>query len=261
MEPGQVGSVSWSALALLAAASFVAGFVDAIAGGGGLITVPALLAVGLPPHTMLATNKGQATFGAVSSATSFWMKGGVDKPRAPIGFFFGFAGSVIGASVVLLVPNGPLKPIVLALLVTAAALILWPKKRREITPHKISRLWTIPIALGIGFYDGFFGPGTGSLLIVAFVLVYGDALTRASGNAKIVNLGSNVGALLLFTLRGAVLFNIAIPMAVANALGAFTGARFAMKHGDRFVRAVVVVVVSALLVKVGWDIFSTSLGS
>jgi uncharacterized membrane protein YfcA len=246
--------VSLATLGLLAAGSFIAGFVDAIAGGGGLITVPALLAAGLPPHTALATNKGQAAFGAISSATSFWAKNGVDRRRAPIGFLFGIAGALVGAGTVLLVPPGPLKPIVIVLLVAAAIVVLWPKKRRDIEPHAVSIWATAPIALGMGFYDGFFGPGTGSLLIVAFVLVYGDALTRASGNAKIVNLASNLGALALFTIRGAVLYRVALPMAAANALGAFAGAHVAMKRGDNFVRWVVVAVVSALLAKVIWDL-------
>jgi uncharacterized protein len=246
--------VAFPVLAMLAAASFAAGFIDAIAGGGGLITLPALLAAGLPPHAALATNKGQAAFGAVSSATSFWARGQVDKKRAPIGFGFGLAGALAGSSAVLLVPPGPLKPIVVVLLVAAAIVVLWPRKRREIEPHLVSIWATAPIALGMGFYDGFFGPGVGSLLIVAFVLVYGDALTRASGNAKIVNLASNIGALFLFTLKGAVLYRIALPMAGANALGAFTGAHVAMNRGDRFIRWVVVLVVTALLVKVVVDI-------
>jgi hypothetical protein len=116
----------------------------------------------------------------------------------------------------------------------------------------------VPIAFGLGFYDGFFGPGVGSMLIVAFVLVFGDTLTRASGNAKVVNLASNVAALLLFTMKGTVEWRIAIPMAAANALGAFVGARIAVKRGDRFVRVVVLGVVTILVLKMAYDLISPS---
>jgi uncharacterized membrane protein YfcA len=111
-----------------------------------------------------------------------------------------------------------------------------------------------PIGFALGFYDGFFGPGTGSILIVAFVLVFGDTLTRASGNAKVVNLASNLAAVLLFTMKGTVLWKVSFPMAAANALGAFVGARLAVRKGDTLVRKVVLVVVSALVVKIAWDL-------
>jgi uncharacterized membrane protein YfcA len=246
--------VTPSVLALLALAAFAAGLVDAIAGGGGLLTVPSLLAAGLPPQLALATNKGQAAFGAVSSFASFWTKNGIDRKRAPLGFVCGFLGSLAGAQVLLLVKPEPLKPIVLALLILAAGFVAWPRKPSEGKPHDWARIVIVPVALGLGFYDGFFGPGTGSMLIVAFVLLFGDTMTRASGNAKVVNLASNLAALLLFSLRGTVLWKIALPMAAANAAGAFVGARLAVKRGDRFVRVVVLVVVAVLVVKIAWDL-------
>jgi uncharacterized membrane protein YfcA len=246
--------VAPSVIALLALAAFAAGLVDAIAGGGGLLTVPSLLAAGLPPQLALATNKGQAAFGAVSSFASFWTKNGIDRRRAPLGFVCGFLGSLAGAQVLLLVKPEPLKPIVLALLVLAAGFVAWPRKPSEGKPHDWAGIVIVPVALGLGFYDGFFGPGTGSMLIVAFVVLFGDTMTRASGNAKVVNLASNLAALLLFTLRGTVLWKIALPMAAANAAGAFIGARLAVKGGDRFVRVVVLVVVAVLVVKIAWDL-------
>ena len=246
--------MSPTTLVLLAVAAFTAGVVDAIAGGGGLITLPALLAAGLPPQIALGTNKGQAVFGAVSSAASFWTRGGVDRDRAPIGFAFGLAGSVVGALVLLTVPNGPLKPIVLGLLGFAAVVVLTPRRKRDEAMSAKSPWLAAPIALALGFYDGFFGPGTGSILIVAFVLVYGEALTRASGNAKIVNLASNLAAFGIFAYRGTIVWPVALSMAGANALGAFTGARIALKRGDRFVRVVIIVVVASLLAKVAYDV-------
>jgi len=249
-----VTSVSLQVLALLTLAAFAAGVVDAIAGGGGLLTVPSLLAAGLPPQLALATNKGQACFGAVSSFASFWSKDGIDRGRAPYGFVCGFLGALAGAQVLLLVRPEPLKPIVLTLLVLAAAFVAWPRKPSKGEPHAWAMIALFPLTFALGFYDGFFGPGTGSMLIVAFVLVFGDTMTRASGNAKVVNLASNLAALALFSLRGAVLWKIALPMALANATGAFVGARLAVKKGDRFVRVVVLVVVAALVVKILWDL-------
>jgi len=238
---------------VLAAVAFAAGVVDSIAGGGGLLTVPALLATGLPPQLVLATNKGQASFGAISSFLSFWSKDGIDRHRAFRGFVFGFLGSLVGARVLLLVRPEPLKPIILVLLLAAAGFVAYPRK---VTPHP--RSWAMqalaPIAFVLGFYDGFFGPGVGSMLIVAFVLVFGDSLTRASGNAKVVNLASNLAALLLFSVKGAVMWRIALPMAAANATGAFVGARLAVKRGDGFVRVIVLLVVTLLVLKMAYDL-------
>lgn len=246
--------VAYHVVALLALAAFGAGLVDAIAGGGGLLTVPSLLAAGLPPQIALATNKGQASFGAISSFASFWMRDGIDRKRVPLGFACGFLGSLAGAQALLLVKPEPLKPVVLVLLILAAAFMAWPRKPSEGRPHDWAMFVLPPMAAGFGFYDGFFGPGVGSMLIVGFVLLFGDSLTRASGNAKVVNLASNLAALGLFAARGTVLWKIALPMAAANAAGAFVGARLAVKRGDRFVRVVVLVVVGALVLKIGADL-------
>ncbi len=251
----ELGSLAPTTIAILALAAFAAGFVDAVAGGGGLLTLPALLAAGLPPHAALATNKGQAVFGAVSSAVGFWRRDGVDRSRAPISFAFGLVGSFLGAAAVLAVPPGPLKPIVLVLLLLAAVVVSWPRRSRA-TTAPATRWLAAPIGVALGFYDGFFGPGTGSLLIVAFVVVFGDPLVRASGNAKITNLASNVAAVSLFAWRGEVMWRVALPMAAANALGATLGARTALRGGDRLVRVVVLAVVAALVVKVAWDLLA-----
>jgi len=252
-----MASPSPAVIALLCGAAFVAGLIDAIAGGGGLVALPALLAAGLPPHIALGTNKGQAVFGAASSAISFWRRGMVDRDRAPIGFAAGFAGSCVGAWGVLAVPLGPLRVIVIVLLLAAAAVVL-ARRQVEARPRQLGaagRAGALAgIALAIGAYDGFFGPGTGSMLIAAFAVVFGDALTRASGNAKIVNLASNLAAMLLFAHRGVVIWSVALPMAAANALGAFTGAHLAVRKGDRLVRAVVLLVVAAIAVKLAVDL-------
>ncbi len=235
----------------------MAGLVDAIAGGGGLVTLPALLAAGLPTSLALGTNKGQAVFGAVTSAASFWRRGALDRGRAALGFVAGFAGSWLGARAVLAVPPRPLRIVVIVLLLVAVSIVLL---RRKVKPH--ARAFTpaqargalIAIALVLGGYDGFFGPGTGSMLVIAFATVFGDSLTRASGNAKIVNLASNLAAFTLFAMRGTILWHIALPMAAANAAGAATGAHLAVRNGDRLVGAVVVAVVLAVVMKLAVDL-------
>lgn len=249
--------VSAAALVALCATAGVAGFVDAIAGGGGLVTVPALMNWIPSTHLALGTNKGQALFGAISSAVSFWRGKGVDRDRVGLAFVCGGVGAVMGALIQLRVRPEPLKPIALALLVIAAALVaLRPLIVRGAVDHKTSapRFRLAAIALCIGCYDGFFGPGTGSLLIVAFVTLHGDAMTRASGNAKIVNLASNLASFVIFAIKGTILWSIAAPMAVCNALGAAVGARVAMKRGDGFVRVIVLLVVVALVVKLSVDL-------
>jgi hypothetical protein len=243
--------------ALLVAAAFAGGLVDAIAGGGGLVSLPALLAAGLPPQIAIGTNKGQAVFGAITSATAFWRRRSLDRDRAPLGFAAGFVGSLLGARGMLAIPLAPLRGIVMALLVVAAVVVL---ARRNVVPrpHTLStaeaRAALVGIALGLGAYDGFFGPGTGAMLVVAFATVFGDSLTRASGNAKIVNLASNLAAFTMFAARGTILWRLALPMAAANALGAATGAHLAVRNGDRLVRGVVLVVVLAVVVKLAVDL-------
>jgi uncharacterized membrane protein YfcA len=239
---------------LLTASAFAAGLVDAIAGGGGLITVPALLAAGLPPHAALATNKGQAVFGAVSSALGYARRGYVDRRRAPPAFLLGLVGAILGALAQLAVRPAVLRPVVLVLLVVAAASLAWPRPKGPPAPLARAPLWGAVAALVLGAYDGFFGPGVGTMLLVAFVLIYGEPLARASGNAKVVNLASNVASFVLFALRGSIVFRLALPMAAANVLGAWVGAHLAVRNGDRFIRVVVLAVVAALVVKLAGDL-------
>jgi uncharacterized membrane protein YfcA len=148
---------------------------------------------------------------------------------------------------------------VLGLLLISAAIVLARREAvsrpRALAPG-VARAALIAIAFVLGAYDGFFGPGTGSMLVVAFATVFGDSLTRASGNAKVVNLASNLAAVLLFAAHGTVLWSVALPMAGANALGAATGAHLAIKNGDRLVRAIVLVVVLAVVVKLALELAS-----
>jgi uncharacterized membrane protein YfcA len=243
------------AVAILALASFSAGLVDAIAGGGGLITVPALVSAGLPPHFALGTNKGQSVFGAVASALGYARRGFVDGARVPAGLALGFVGAILGGLAQLALDPAVLRPVVLVMLVGAAVLVAIPR-RPHARAHALAHapLLGALAALVFGAYDGFFGPGVGTMLLVANVIIHADSLTHASGNAKIVNLASNLAAFALFAWRGTIVWAIALPMAAANALGAWVGARIAVKQGDRLIRVVVLLVVAVLVAKLARDL-------
>ncbi len=259
-------------IAALALVAFAAGLVDAIAGGGGLLTVPALLAAGLPPHLALGTNKGQAVFGSGAAMVKFWRSGLIDPSRARAGFPLGLLGSAGGAALVLAIPAASLKPIVLVLLAGAALFIGLRRSPRPApspggspgsTPAPVvtapNRQTTRPvlaglIALVIGAYDGFFGPGTGTFLIVAFVALLGDGLARASAGAKVVNFASNLAALALFAWRGLVIWPVALPMAAGQLCGGWIGAHLAVRRGDALVRRVAVLSALALAVKLALDL-------
>jgi hypothetical protein len=242
---------------LLVAVALVAGTVDAIAGGGGLVTVPAFLAVGLPPHLALGTNKGQSVFGSFAALVRFSRSGLLDRRRARITFPLGLAGSLAGAALVLAVPPAVLRPVVLVMLAAAALFIGFrrapPPRLEDAPPRRHAALLAGAAALVIGAYDGFFGPGTGTFLIVAFVALLGDGLAHASAAAKVVNFASNLAALVLFAVKGTVVWRIALPMAAAQLAGGWLGAHLAIRRGDALVRRVVVLVALALAAKVAWD--------
>ncbi|NRD46221.1 TSUP family transporter [Corallococcus exiguus] len=252
--------VSAVQLVLLCVAALSAGFVDAIAGGGGLISLPALLAAGLPAHVALGTNKGQSVFGSGAAMVRFARAGLVDWKLARATFPFGLMGAFGGAALVLLLKPEVLKPLVLVLLIAVAVFLAFrrtPPKKDGVEPSPRPRAQAIGalIALCLGTYDGFFGPGTGTFLIVAFSSLLGHGLARASADAKVVNFASNLASVTLFTLKGVVLWKVALPMAAAQFTGAWLGAHVAVKGGDRVVRVVVLGVVAALVLKLGYDVW------
>jgi len=243
---------------LLCGAAFCAGTIDAIAGGGGLISIPALLAVGLPPHVALGTNKGQALFGSLAAAIRYGHAGLVDLRSARITFPMAFVGSLGGAALVLVIRPEVLRPLVLVLLIAAAVVVTIVRPapgagvegfRRHAGPIAAT------IAIVIGAYDGFFGPGTGTFLIAAFVGLLGMSMTRASADAKVVNFASNVAAAAIFAHGGVVIWAIALPMACAQLIGGFLGAHIAVRRGVRLIRGVVLLVVLALVIKIGRDLY------
>jgi uncharacterized protein len=236
-----------------------AGLVDAIAGGGGLLTVPALLATGLPTPMVFGTNKGSAVFGSGAALIRFWRARMIDSKRARVLFPLGVLGSFAGAALLTTLDPKVLRPLVLVLLVAAGVVVAFvrPPKTHEGLPSARAGLKAAILALVVGAYDGFFGPGTGTFLIIGFVVLLHLSLQEASANAKVVNFASNLAALSLFAWKGLVVWKISIPMAAGQFIGGTIGAHLAVKGGDTLVRRVVLVVVLALVTKLGYDLMHT----
>lgn len=241
----------------LLSASFFAGFVDSIAGGGGLIQLPALL-IGLPKSEtaeVLGTNKLSAVFGTTTAAALYRKQ---IKPDPKVLIAMGvpaFLGSAGGAVLASKIPTSSMRPMVLVLLVVVA-IYTWFKPdlgNYENLKHHSGRRIQIAAIAGavIGFYDGIFGPGTGSFLMLILVASLGYAFITASAIAKVVNVATNVGAILVFGIHGAVIWQIGIVMGAANITGAIIGSRLAIKGGSALVRKVFLVVTIALIIKVG----------
>jgi uncharacterized protein len=255
-----VAAMSLPTVAALAVTAFAAGTVDAIGGGGGLLTVPALLAAGLPPHLALGTNKGQSVFGTAAALLHFARRGQVDAGRARLVFPLALVGSLAGALLVMRIPATALRPVVLVLLAVAALFIGVQRGRPAAagearpTRRRGGQALAGLVALVVGAYDGFFGPGTGTFLIVAFVALLGDGLVQASAEAKVANFASNLAALALFWSRGLVIWSVALPMAAGQLAGGFLGAHLTLRRGDKLVRRVAVVVALALAAKVALDL-------
>jgi len=235
-------------IVLLAAAASGAGTVDAIAGGGGLITLPALLTAGLIPHYALGTNKGQSVWGSFAALVSFWRAGRVDRKQALFAFPLGFFGSLAGATLVTGIDKDTLRPVVIGMLI-GAAILLVVKKPSAAKDTDRRPLVAAVLALVIGAYDGFFGPGTGTFLIVGFVALCGRSLVHASADAKVVNFASNLAAVSVFAYKGLILWDVALPMAFGQLCGGILGARLAMRGGERVVRGPVPAVSGGLIVK------------
>lgn len=252
-------------LLILVGIAFLAGGVDAVVGGGGLIQIPALFAVhpGESPATLFGTNKCASVVGTANAtwryARQIRMPWRTILPAACAAFLL----SYLGAAAVAWLPKDAVRPLILALLVFAAVYTL--KKKDFGTSHRPAhsghRELAYAILLGgvIGFYDGFFGPGTGSFLIFLFVRFFGFDFLHASAGAKVVNVATNLAALLYFVPNGYVLPVLAGAMAAANVSGSVAGTWLALKHGSEFIRKVFLIVVGALILKFSWDTFAPAL--
>jgi uncharacterized membrane protein YfcA len=248
---------SFWAIVVLCGLVFLAGLVDAIAGGGGLISLPAYFAVGLPPHAALATNKFSSVLGTLTASWRYWRAKKVDVRTALFAAAGAVAGSAAGARAVLRVPAAAVHTVVLVLVPAALAVLLFQDRLlgRSAAPSAGEHVTSagakaVLIGVAIGAWDGFFGPGTGTFLTLAFHLVLRFDLLTASGNARLTNLASNVGAVVVFLLDGRVLFPLALYAAAAGIAGNQLGSMLALRKGEKVIKPFLVVVLVLLLAEV-----------
>lgn len=240
---------------LLAAAAFLAGFVDSIAGGGGLITVPVLLLAGFSPVEALGTNKLQGLFGTASATISYASKGHVDLRKQAPWALLAFVGSIAGAALATVLPGELLRAALPVMLVAIALYFAFKPNMDDV--DRAERIgpflfgMTIPPLLG--FYDGLFGPGTGSFLMLAFVGLAGYGVLKATAHTKLLNFASNAGGFAFFAAAGVVSWKIGLMMGVCQFLGARLGAALAMKKGARLIKPLLVVTCVALAVRLLMD--------
>jgi len=231
-------------LLLLVGVGVAAGFVDAVAGGGGLIGVPMLISVGLPPVAAFATNKVQGVVGTIVATITYWRRGYVSLRALLPGIVATFAGSFLGAFAVKRIDTAMLSVAVpVALILIAAYFLFAPRLSDEDRHARLPFAVFVPLmGFGLGFYDGLFGPGTGSFFTIGFVMLFGLGLTRAAGHTKALNMVSNLGALALFIPAGDVVWPAAIAMAIGQVAGGYLGARTGIRFGARLIRPLVVAV-------------------
>jgi len=249
-------------LLLLCAFSFFAGLVDAIVGGGGLVQLPALLILlpGQAIPTLFGTNKMASAAGTTMATAQFARRVKLDwhiiGPAAGTAFVF----SALGSKLVTKINPALLRPVILALLILVAVYVFVLKDLGLVHaprhPRHKARWMAILTGAALGFYDGFFGPGTGSFLIIIFVGVFGFDFLFASASAKVINLATNLASVIFFAATGHILYQVALPMAACNILGAMAGTRLAILKGSRFVRVFFLVVVLALIAKLARDLWA-----
>ena len=245
---------------LLGLAGFLAGWVDAVVGGGGLIQLPALL-IGLPgatPAQILATNKFGSVWGTATASLTYWRRVRPDLRTALPMAAVAYLGAIGGALIGLHIPKSLFNPVILVLLVAVGAYTLLRPSLGEATQlrwsghrHTVAAMLT---GFVIGVYDGALGPGTGSFMVFALVGLMGYAFLEASAKAKIANFATNLGALTVFVPGGHVVWKVGAVMAAANLLGGWVGARTAVRLGSGFVRVVFIVIVSAFVIRIGGDL-------
>jgi uncharacterized protein len=249
-------------LGLLIAAT-AAGWVDAVVGGGGVLLIPVLLLAfpQYPPATALGTNKIAAVMGTATAAYMYQRRTRLDRsilvPAAVLAIPFGALGALSAASV----PTNYFRPVIMALLVSVALFVAFKPsfgmQQMEIAVTRRRRIGVILLAGAvIGFYDGVFGPGVGTFLIISFTTLLATQFLESAAMAKVINASSNLGALAVFAWQGNVLWAIGLGMAVGNITGAMIGSHTALKKGSGFVRIVLVLVVTGMVIKLGFDQFT-----
>lgn len=253
--------VSFLTLAVLGILAFVAGFIDSVVGGGGLIQLPALL-IGFPKTpvpTLFGTNKISALAGTSMAAIQYSRHIRYNFKLLFTVTFFAFVASFAGAKTVSIINPAVLKPVILVILVLIGIYTFLKKdlgtvQSKTLSENKKMVLGSL-LGLLVGFYDGFLGPGTGSFLVLGFVVLLGFEFVSASAYAKIINCATNVSALFVFIRQGNYLLGVAVVMAVGNIAGSLIGSRMAIKKGNRFVRVFFLIVVAILIIRYAYDVF------
>ncbi len=244
-------------LLILVIAGFSAGFVDSVAGGGGLISLPMLLAMGLPPKLALGTNKVVGISASLSSTIRYAFNGSIQWRQIwSMGLLAGLAsaGGALGAT--KLDPDLLRNLILFGLLGAATYFLLRRQTGLEPGKWKLTHpVWMAAVGIVWGFYDGIFGPGTGTFLMLSFILLFGRELLQASANSRFVNFCTNLGAILLFSSTGYVDFRLALPAGMAAVAGALTGATWSIKKGSKAIRPVFMGVVWLLILKLAYDLY------
>jgi len=237
--------------AIFLATGVIAGFIDAIAGGGGIITIPVLLASGLPPHIALATNKLQGTFGSGMASINFIRKGFITWSEVFIGVIYTFIGAAIGTYAILLMDASILAKIIPAMLVGIFIYTLLSPKMGENDRHAYlgNHLFFLIFGIGLGFYDGFFGPGTGTFWTIALVTLLGFNLKKATAQTKVMNFTSNIVSLGVFLWSGNVLILVGLMMGLGQIIGAYIGSNMVIKKEVKFIRTFFLIMVGATLLK------------
>ena len=247
--------VTWQMLLTVCPLAFLAGFVDSVAGGGGLISLPAYYLAGLPPVMAAGTNKLSACLGTFASSGRYLAGHRVNGRAALLAALGAFPGSWLGTALLKHIPEQAIRVMMIAAIPVVAVVVLRKKtlSGRRLTPERLDPAVSFAIGLGIGFYDGLIGPGTGTFLILLFTSLMGMEAVMASGTAKLVNLTSNVASLTSLLLSGKVLFLLGLPAAACGIVGNLLGAGMTMKRGGGFIRGMLMVVLALLLAKMIWD--------
>ncbi len=253
----EILTFSVSTHAFLFLAGLAAGWIDSIAGGGGLITLPILLGVGLPPQVALGTNKFQATFGSLTAAHHYTHKQVVSLPDARAGILFTIIGAALGTWSVPQINPGVLSLVIPLLLIMIAIYMFFTPNvgLRESPPRFPQMAFYILMGVTLGFYDGFFGPGVGSFWAIAFVIGLGFNLLKATGYTKIMNFTSNVVSLTLFLSAGQVIFVAGAVMAIGEIVGSRVGSGLVIRKGARFIKPIYIIIVLLTTVKLLYDRF------
>lgn len=247
--------LTYTVVILLILAAFLAGFVDSIAGGGGLITVPALLLAGLPPVQALATNKVQGAFGAGTAALAYARRGHVSLASQVRPALASFAAAFAGSSLVPFIPTDVFRLVLPVILIGVALYFalkpgLTDDDRHCRMPPAVFSATVVP---AIAFYDGLIGPGAGSFFMVGFVLLAGHGLLRATAHTKLLNFASNIGSIAAYALIGAPLWGLGVAMGIAQVAGAQIGSRMAMRVGARLIKPLLVMISTAMALRLIWQ--------